>query len=125
MKVADCMTPEPRFVAPDATLTTAIALMDAGDFRTVPVLKDGKLVGIITDRDIRKFSQNSEATKVSAAMTQHPICVSPDDSVAEAVRMLLAYKVGGLPVVKKHKLVGILTTTDILKAVLGLPELEK
>jgi CBS domain-containing protein len=99
--------------------------MDAGDFRTVPVLKDGKLVGIITDRDIRKFSHMSEATKVSAAMTRRPICVSPDESVAEAVRTLLAHKIGGLPVVRKHKLVGILTTTDILKAVLGLPELEK
>ena len=56
MKVADCMTPEPACVAPDDNLTTVIALMDAGDFRTVPVVENGKLVGIITDRDIRKYS---------------------------------------------------------------------
>jgi CBS domain-containing protein len=54
-------------LAPDDTLTTAIALMDAGDFHTVPVIRSGKLVGII-DRDIRK-----------------------NDSVTEAVRMLISY----------------------------------
>ena len=113
MKVAECMTPEPACVAPDDTLTTAIALMDAGDFRTVPVIGNGKLVGIITDRDIRKYWQKSEDTKVGAIMTEHAICVSPNDSVTEAVRMLIAYKVGALPVIKQHKLVGIITTTDI------------
>jgi CBS domain-containing protein len=51
--------------------------------------------------------------------------LSPDDSVNEAVRSLLAYKVGGLPVVRKDMPVGIITTTDILKAVLGWPELDK
>ena len=125
MKVADCMTPEPTCVAPDDNLTTVIALMDAGDFRTVPVIRNGKLVGIITDRDIRKYSRESEDSKVGAVMTEHPICVSPNDSVTEAVRMLIAYKVGALPVIKQHKLVGVITTTDILKVVLGLPELGK
>ena len=57
MKVADCMTPEPAGVAPEAPLTTATALMDAGDFRTLPVVKDGKLVGIITDRDIASIGR--------------------------------------------------------------------
>jgi CIC family chloride channel protein len=99
--------------------------MDAGDFRTLPVVKDGKLVGIITNRDIRKYWQKPETTKVGAVMTERPICVSPDDSVAETVRMLLAYKVGGFPVIRQHKVVGIITTTDILRAVLGLPELER
>jgi len=125
MKVADCMTPEPACVTPDDTLTRAVALMEAGDFRAVPVVRNGKLVGIITDRDIRKNWQKSEVTKVGAVMSAKPICISPDDSVNEAVRTLLSYKIGGLPVISKGKLVGIITTTDILRAVLGFPELEK
>ena len=76
----------------------------------------------MTSANIR---QKSEDTKVGAIMTEHAVCVSPNDSVTEAVRMLIAYKVGALPVIKQHKLVGIITTTDILKAVLGLPELGK
>jgi CBS domain-containing protein len=58
-------------------------------------------------------------------MTTEVICISPDDTVNEAVRMLLAFKVGGMPVIREKQLVGIITTTDILKAVLGLPELDK
>ena len=125
MKVADSMTPRPVHVTPDATLTAARSLMDLEDFRCLPVVEDGKLVGIITDRDIRKYGDGLDSTNVGVAMTTEVICISPDDSVNEAVRMLLAFKVGGLPVIKKNKLVGIITTTDILRAVLGLPELEK
>ena len=125
MTVADCMTREPACVMPDDTLTTAVAIMEAGDFRAVPVIRNGYLVGILTDRDIRKNWQKSEDTKVGTVMSAKPICISPDDSVNEAVRTLLAYKIGGLPVIRKHKLIGIVTTTDILKAVLGFPELDK
>jgi CBS domain-containing protein len=125
MKVADCMTPEPACLAPDDTLTAAIALMDSGDFRAVPITLNGKLVVIISDRDIRKFWQKPEGTRISAVMSENPICISPDDSINEAARMLLSYKIGGLPVIRENKLVGIITTTDILKAVLGSPALDK
>ena len=125
MKVSDCMTPEPTCLGPDDTLTAAKALMDAGDFRAVPVIKNDHLVGIVTDRDLRKYWQKPEGTKVGAIMSKNTICISPDDSVNEAVRMLLSHKIGGLPVIRKHKLVGIITTTDILKAVLGFRELDK
>jgi acetoin utilization protein AcuB len=125
MKVAACMTPDPACLAPDDTLSVAIAVMEAGDFRTIPVIQDGKLIGIISDRDIRRNWQQAENTKIKAVMTENPICISADDSVNEAVRLLLSHKIGGLPVIRNDKLVGIITTTDILKAVLGFPELEK
>ena len=125
MKVADCMTPEPASLTPDDTLAAAIALMETGDFRAVPITVNGKLVGVISDRDIRSCRQEPEGTKVGEIMSRTLICISPDDSVNEAVRMLLAYKIGGLPVIREDKLVGIITTTDILKAVLGFPELDK
>ena len=83
------------------------------------------MTGIITDRDIRKYEDGLDSTNVGVAMATEVICISPDDTVDEAVRMLLALKVGGLPVIKNNKLVGIITTTDILRAVLGLPELDR
>lgn len=125
MKVVDSMTPRPVQVTPDETLSTARSLMDLEDFRCLPVVEGDKLVGIITDRDIRKYGDRLDSTNVGVAMTTEVICISPDDTVNEAVRMLLAFKVGGLPVIKNNKLVGIITTTDILRAVLGLPELDK
>ena len=125
MKVVDCMTPRPLQVTPDDTLSTARSLMDLEDFRCLPVVDGGKLVGIITDRDIRKHGNTLDLTSVGVAMTTEVVCISPDDTANEAVRMLLAYKVGGLPVIRKNKLVGIITTTDILRAVLGLPDLDK
>jgi acetoin utilization protein AcuB len=125
MKVRDCMTPDPACLAPEDTRMAAIELMESGDFRAVPVITDGKLVGIITDRDIRKHWQKPQEAKIGAIMSEHPICVSPEDSVNEAVRMLLAHKIGGLPVIEKDQVIGIITTTDILRAVLGLPEFDK
>jgi CBS domain-containing protein len=125
MKVVDSMTPRPVQVTPDDTLSTARSLMDLEDFRCLPVVEGDKLVGIITDRDIRKYGDRLDSTNVGVAMTTEVICISPDDTVNEAVRMLLAFKVGGLPVIKNNKLAGIITTTDILRAVLGLPELDK
>jgi acetoin utilization protein AcuB len=125
MKVADCMTPEPTCLAPDDTVAAAIALMDAGDFRAIPVTRDDKLVGIISDRDIRSCRREPEATQVSAVMSKTPICISHDDSVNEALRMILSCKIGGLPVIKENKLVGIITTTDILKAALGISAFDK
>ena len=119
MKVADCMTPEPASLTPDDTLVAAIALMETGDFRAIPIIENGKLVGVISDRDIRSCRQQPEGTKVGEIMSRTPICISPDDSVNEAVRTILSCKIGGLPVVNEDMLVGMITTTDILKAVLG------
>src|SRR5690349_24634188 len=124
MKVKDCMTPEPAWVGPDDALTSALELMEAGDFRAVPVIDNGKLVGIVSDRDIRRHSGEREDAKIGRIMSGNPICISPDDTVNEAVRIILSYKIGGLPVIEGRNLVGIITTTDILKTVLGFPELD-
>jgi acetoin utilization protein AcuB len=124
MKVADCMTPEPVCLEPHDSLNAATHLMDAGDFRAVPVISKGKLVGIVSDRDIRKHWHNRQDTEIGAIMSENPICISPEDSINEAIRMLLSHKIGGLPVIGKDKLVGIFTTTDVLKTVLGFPQLD-
>jgi acetoin utilization protein AcuB len=123
MKVSDWMTPEPACLAPEDTLGAAISLMEAGDFRAVPITLDSNLVGIISDRDVRSCRQEPAVTKVSAIMSRNLVCISADDSINEAIRMILSYKIGGLPVVRENKLVGMITITDILKAILDLPAL--
>jgi acetoin utilization protein AcuB len=90
--------------------------MHEGDFRAVPVLADGAVAGIITDRDLRRFSGKLDATRVKDAMTEHVLTVTTDTPVAEAVRLLRQRKIGGLPVIEQGKLVGMITVTDVLEA---------
>ncbi len=61
------------------------------------------------------IGRSPKPIKVGAVMTERPICVSADDSVAEALRMLLAFKVGGLLVIRQHKVVGVITTTYAIR----------
>lgn len=120
MSVADRMTPEPTTVSPQDSLATAKALMDAEQFRELPVLEQGKLVAILTDRDLRAHTGYWESTRVSAAMKTDPVTTTPDAKVTDAARLLIEHKIGGLPVVRDGKLVGIITATDLLKAFLDL-----
>ena len=115
MTVADQMSQKVVCVAPDENLNTARTLMAEQEFRCLPVVAKGQLVGIITDRDVRLHYDRRERTTVGAIMTPNPRCIGPDASMAEAARLLLAHKIGALPVVKAGELVGVITTTDILR----------
>ncbi|MGH7774714.1 MAG: CBS domain-containing protein [Candidatus Binatia bacterium] len=124
MMVGERMIQDPVSVTPQDTLATARTKMQAGGFRQLPVVEDGKLVGIVTDRDIRWNRKQMMITKVNAAMTKDLVTVTPETSLEKAAQVILQHKIGGLPVVQGEKLVGIITTTDILKAfleVMGAP----
>jgi acetoin utilization protein AcuB len=88
------------------------------------VVSAKKLVGIITDRDLRQHGREMRVTNVSAAMTEGVITVTPQTPLEAAVRILLERKIGGLPVLDEDRVVGIITTSDILKAFLDLVELD-
>jgi acetoin utilization protein AcuB len=88
----------------------------------LPVVADGRVVGIITDRDIRERSMQLRLTTVATAMTEEILIVTPQTSLAAAARMLLEYKIGGLPVLEGEKLVGIITTSDLLKTFIDVAE---
>jgi acetoin utilization protein AcuB len=120
MIVRERMTKDPVTVSPDDTLAAAQAKMDAGGFRQVPVLTGEKLIGIISDRDVRQHGRQMRITKVSEVMTGEVLTVTPRTSLDEAARILLKHKIGGLPVVAGEKLVGIITITDLLQAFVDL-----
>ena len=118
MLIGRLMTSQPATVSSHDTLRTAAALMERGGYRRVPVVDDGKLVGIVSDRDVRAHSGYLDTTRVTAAMTWDPKTVTPKMTVEDAARLMIEHKIGGLPVVDNGTLVGIITATDILKAFL-------
>ena len=120
MFVRHRMTQHPVTVSPQDTLATAQEKMTAGHFRRLPVVHDGALVGILTDRDVRRHVGVEERTRVSAAMTETPLTVSPLTTVEEAVQLMLKHQISGLPVVENGKVVGIITTSDVLQAFLEM-----
>jgi acetoin utilization protein AcuB len=120
VQIANCMTRTPVTVSPRDTLARAKSLMDSGHFRRLPVMESGKLVGMLTERDIRNHWGYLEATRVDAAMTHEPVTITPRISAEDAARLMLQHKIGGLPVVDNGELVGIVSTSDILKAFLNV-----
>jgi nucleotide-binding universal stress UspA family protein/predicted transcriptional regulator len=114
--VARWMTPRPVTVPPDQKLTMACMLMQERRFRSLPVVQDGSLLGIITDRDIRTNLNYLESIEVGKVMTEKLITVSPNSSIWEAAQLMRDRKIGALPVLEDGQLVGIISTTDLLKA---------
>lgn len=128
LTVNDLMTVQPNFVAPETSLRTILLIFENEGFRQVPVVDDGKLVGIITDRDIRRvlnsplssrgYIENEAILDEVAAeglMTVNPISVTPETPAYEAAEMLGVYKFGALPVLGvKGELAGIISVTDFL-----------
>src|SRR4029450_13317220 len=129
LRVGDIMSVSPVTITPSTSVHEAQTLMQQRNIRHLPVLKDGRLVGMLSDRDIRLFLP-SPATSltvweirhlldkltVGAVMTYFVMTTAPDCSVTEAVGRMLGHKVGALPVVEDRQVVGILTRTDILRA---------
>ena len=99
-----------------------MALMESGHCRRLPVMEDGKMIGILTERDVRAHLGYLDSTQVDAAMTPDPVSITPQTSVEDAARLMLKHKIGGLPVMENGELVGIISTTDILRAFLSVVE---
>ena len=131
MKVADVMTKHPLTMSPTETIGQADDLINTNRIRQLPVIQGKRLVGIVTDRDIRSFLSSSLwetpeareralASVVREIMTTAPITVSPDDDLQEAVELMIDEKMGGIPVVDEPEgLVGIVTYVDVLRCFLN------
>ncbi len=138
MLVRDWMTPDPVTITPDTPVLEAIKLLKEKGFRRLPVLENERLVGIVTDKDL-KDAMPSKATTlsvwelnyllskltVSEVMAKPVITVQAEEPLEEAALLMEEYKVGGLPVLDGNKLAGIITITDVLRAfieVMGMKE---
>jgi nucleotide-binding universal stress UspA family protein/predicted transcriptional regulator len=110
------MTHNPVIASLEDKLSTVEAKMRDGDFRSVPVVKDGVVVGIVTDRDLRRLTGLLDTTRVKDAMSESVITVTTNTPIGEAARLLRQRKIGGLPVVEDGKLTGMITVTDVLEA---------
>lgn len=133
MRVRDVMTKDPVTVGPEEPIGTALERMRLGRFRHLPVVEGNRLVGIITDRDLRLATNSPlvlrekwysdfilESIKVKSCMTSDPITVTPDTPLLDAALILRERRFGSLPVVEDGKLVGILTETDLLETLIRL-----
>src|SRR5262245_6941292 len=129
MNVRELMTPNPITVEPGMPVFDARQLMLKERIRHLLVIDHGRLVGIVTDRDIR-LNLPSQATSLSVwevnyllarltvdkVMSKTVITVGPDRDAAEAARVMLEHRIGALPVVDWGLVIGILTETDIVRA---------
>ncbi len=124
MLVKERMSQRLITIDPGANLAEARRLLDQHRIRHLPVVEESKLVGIVSDRDIRSAASASslDRVKVGVAMTGNVISVSPETQVQEAAKLMVLHRIGGLPVVKEGQLVGIITETDLLKAFVELVE---
>ena len=127
LKVKDYMNSSVSTLKPEDRLLDADLLIRRASVRHLPVLSDGRLVGLLTERDVRRFAPSIlhstpdeyneifEATVVGTVMTKDVKTIRPDASLAEAAALLYSERLGCLPVVDGDELVGILTRTDILR----------
>lgn len=120
-------------VSPDMPITDALAMFKKEHIRRAPVIKDGKLVGIVSERDLLNASPSSATTlsvwemnyliskvRVKNVMTKKVITISRDTPIEEAARIMADKKIGGLPVVDGERVVGMITETDLFKVFLEL-----
>ena len=129
MRVRELMTGGPITVSPDTHVFEARQIMLKERIRHLLVLEHGRLAGIVTDRDIR-LNLPSQATSLSIwevnyllarltvreVMSQTVITIGPDREAADAARLMLEHRIGGLPVVSDGLVIGIVTETDIVRA---------
>jgi acetoin utilization protein AcuB len=127
------MTPNPIVIDPEVSILDALHIMKENKVRRLPVVAHGKLVGIVTERDLREspalkatslsiyeLNYLLAKTPVKEVMTRDPITVTPDTTIEEAAVIMRDNEISGLPVVEDGKVVGIVTETDIFDMLVRL-----
>ncbi len=133
MLVGERMSHPVMSVAPDLPIMEALNMMKREKIRRLPVVKEGRLVGIVAERDLLNASTAPTTTlsvwelnyqlsriKVSNVMSKKVITVQEDASIEAAARIMTDKKVGGVPVMRGDELVGIITETDLFKILLEM-----
>lgn len=134
--VQEYMTPNPITVDATTTVAKAHRIMQEKGVRHLPVLNDGRLVGIVTMTDILEASSTSSIESnrlnvfdpsylagtrpVETLMTPEPVTITPDATVLEAADLMFQHDIGSLPVVKVDNVIGIITETDVFHLVVRM-----
>lgn len=129
MLVERWMKANPITVGPQDSFRHAMNLIRQRGIRHLPVVEGGRLVGIVTDRDVRQASPSAatsleihelhyllEKIKIRDIMTSEVVTAMPEMPIEAAARLMLTHRIGSLPVLRGMALVGIITETDILSA---------
>jgi acetoin utilization protein AcuB len=123
MKIRDLMIPDPIAITANASISDAIELMKTNHIRHLPVVSKGrKLEGLVTLADLKQGLIPSMLGDVDLKdlMILDPITVAPEDDLETAAQIIYKHKIGGLPVTKSGRLVGIITETDMLRAFIDM-----
>ncbi len=123
-------------ISADDTLRIVREIMELGRVRHLPVVHKGKLVGVVSQRDLFHASLSNvigigreeqelflEGVKIADVMSEPPVSISPDAPVQSAAALMADRKIGCLPVVESEKLIGIVTETDLLHHFAALPSI--
>ena len=138
MLVKHWMSKQVITIDEDDSMNDAIHLLKKHDINMLPVMKKGKLVGIVTDRDLKRASASDAITleiheilyliskiKVEEIMTKDPITVPEDYTIEEAAEILLKHKISGMPVIDQYSdIVGIITQNDVFRIIISLTGVE-
>jgi len=129
MNVSEIMTKEVVTLQEEQSLREALGLLQRHRIRHVPVVSGTRLIGIVTDRDLKRatpsllsgidreaFDRVLDETRVGQVMTRNPYTVTPSMSLKDAAKILIDQRFGALPVIEGGKVIGIITETDLLKA---------
>ena len=123
-------------ISSDDTLRIVREIMELGRVRHLPVVHKGKLVGVVSQRDLFHASLSNvigigreeqelflEGVKIADVMSEPPVSISPDAPVQAAAALMADRKIGSLPVIEHEKLIGIVTETDLLRHFAALPSI--
>ena len=115
--VRDVMTPGVRTVGPSQSLAEAAEVMKGEDVGSVPVVEEGRLAGIVTDRDIViravAVRRDPQTVKVDEVASRELVTVEPEQDLDEALALMARHQVRRLPVVEQGQLVGMLAQADV------------
>ncbi len=133
MLVRDVMTVQPVTVTEDTPIFDAMDLMRRHQFGRLLVTRQHELVGIVTELDLVRVAPSAATTlsvweqnallekmRVREVMTRRPVTISPDDTVEEAARVMCERNISGLPVVAAGEVVGIVTESDLFRALIKM-----
>jgi len=122
VKVKHWMNKNLITISPDAGLRDAIEIMHHHSIRHLPVVEKGEMLGFVTESNIRQYLLTDVINELTMAdvMIINPITIDSNASVDSAAKLIYQYKIGGLPVLERRRLVGIITITDILGSFIEL-----